>query len=65
MKKWLYKRLEEGNLVVFYYLVASEIQNDKRDDLWWEWPYKRGTSVMDDLWWEWPYKRETSVMIVM
>ena len=46
--------LKGDNLLVFYYISASEICLDKRVDLWWEWPYK---SV--DLWWEWPYKRVT------
>ena len=46
--------LKGDNLLVFYYISASEICLDKRVDRWWEWPYK---SV--DLWWEWPYKRVT------
>ena len=32
------------NLLVFYYLSASEIWSDKRGGFWWEWPYKRGTT---------------------
>ena len=44
--------LEEKNLVVIYYLSASEIWPDKRGGLCWEWPDKRG-----GLCWEWPYKR--------
>jgi hypothetical protein len=34
--------LDGDNLVVFYYLSASEIWLDERGDLWWECPYKRG-----------------------
>jgi len=37
--------LESDNLVVIYYLGASEIWLDERGDLWWEWPYKRGTTI--------------------
>jgi hypothetical protein len=44
MQKWMYFD-EEDNLVVFYYLRSSEIWTDKRGSLWWEWPYKRGTTV--------------------
>ena len=44
--------LEGGNLVVLYYLCASEICTDKRGGLWLEGPYKRG-----GLWLEGPYKR--------
>jgi hypothetical protein len=37
--------LEGDNLVVFYYLSASEIWPDyKRCGLWWEWTYKKGTT---------------------
>jgi hypothetical protein len=34
--------LDGDNLVVFYYLSASEIWLDERGDFWWECPYKRG-----------------------
>ena len=37
--------LEEHNLVVFYYLCASEICPDKRVGLWWERLFKRVTTV--------------------
>ena len=30
------------NLVVYFYLRASEIWSDKRGAVWLEWPYKRG-----------------------
>jgi hypothetical protein len=35
---------EEDNLLIIYYLSASEIWPDKRGSLWWEWPIKRGTT---------------------
>ena len=53
MKKWHYKRggLSWGdNLEVF----AFEIWPDKRGDLWWELPYKRGTTVfifIENIYW--------------
>jgi len=37
--------LEGNNLVVFYYLRASENWPDKRGGFWWEWPYKRRAIV--------------------
>ena len=37
--------LEGENLIVSYYLTDSEIWPDEGVGLWWEWPYKRGTSV--------------------
>jgi hypothetical protein len=46
---------EEDNLLIIYYLSASEIWPDKRGSLWWEWSDKRGS-----LWWEWPIKRGTT-----
>ena len=44
--------LMEDNLVVFYYLSASEIWRDKKGGIWQEWSlvgvalHKRGTTVM-------------------
>ena len=46
--------LEGNDLLVFYYLRASEIWSDKRCGLWWELPYKRC-----GLWWELSYKSGT------
>ena len=40
---------EKENLVVFYYLSASEIWPDKGGSLWCEWPYKRETTVLKHL----------------
>ena len=37
--------LEEDNLVALYYLNVSDIWSDKSCGLWWEEPYKRGTTV--------------------
>ena len=37
--------LEGDNLVVFYYLKASDIWLHKRNGLWWEWPNKREATV--------------------
>jgi hypothetical protein len=38
--------LEGTSLLALYYLSALEISPDnKRGGLWWEWPYKRGTTV--------------------
>ena len=37
--------LEGEKLVVYYYLNAFESWPDKRGDLWWKWPYKKGTTV--------------------
>jgi len=37
------------NLVVLYYLHASEFLHGKRGGLWWEYLYQR------DTWWEWLY----------
>ena len=34
---------------LFYYLSVSEICSDKRGGLWWEWTYKRGTTVFYNL----------------
>ena len=49
MDKWSHKRvssLEGASLLALYYLSALEIWPDnKRGGLWWEWPYKRGTTV--------------------
>ena len=36
---------EDGNLVEFVDHSASKIWPDERGDIWWEWPYKRGTTV--------------------
>jgi len=36
---------EQDNLLVFYYLSASEIRPDKTGDLWWGQTYKRGNTV--------------------
>ena len=44
--------LEGGNIVVFYYLSASEIWPYMRVGLWWEELYMRVC-----LWWEELYKR--------
>jgi hypothetical protein len=37
--------LELDNLVALNNLRTSEIWPDNRGDLWWKWPYKRGTTV--------------------
>jgi hypothetical protein len=38
--------LEGTSLLALYYLSALEISPDnKRGGLWWEWPYKWGTTV--------------------
>ena len=37
---------EGGNLVVFYYVSVSEIWPNKSGHIWWEEPYKRGTTVV-------------------
>jgi hypothetical protein len=34
-----------NNLILFYYLSASEICPDKRGGLWWEWPCKKETTA--------------------
>ena len=34
---------------LFYYLSVSEICSDKRGGLWWEWTYKRGTTIFYNL----------------
>ena len=49
VKKYPYIRVDglsfkEDNLVVCYYLSASEIRPEKRAGLLWEGPYKRGTT---------------------
>ena len=50
IKMGLYKMcvasLEGDNWVEFCYHSASEIWPDKRDCLWWEWPYKREATVI-------------------
>jgi len=38
--------LDGESLVVFYYLVGSEIWRGKRGGIWCEWPYKWGTAVL-------------------
>jgi hypothetical protein len=48
IKKWPCKgvaSLEGDNLVVFYCLNVSEIRHTKRGGPWWEWHYKRVTTV--------------------
>jgi len=37
--------LDGDNLVVHYYLGASEIWPDQRGGLWWERPYKTTVSI--------------------
>ena len=37
--------LDLGNLVVLFYISTSEIWHDKRGGLWWEGPFKKGTTV--------------------
>jgi hypothetical protein len=44
---WGVTSLERGNLVLFYYLSASEIWLDKRVVIVrWEVPYKRGATIL-------------------
>jgi len=38
--------LEGDNLVLFYYLSASEIWHDKRGRLWWEGSYKMDITAL-------------------
>ena len=48
MKTWPYKMVaspEEDNLIVFYYLLASEIWPHQKGGLWWEGPNKRRTII--------------------
>jgi hypothetical protein len=37
---------EGDNLIGFYNLIISQIWLDKRGGLWWEWPYKRETTIL-------------------
>ena len=38
--------IERYNLVVFYSINASKIMPDKRGVRWWEWSYKKGTTIV-------------------
>ena len=57
------------NLAVIDFLCVSEKWPDKWCGLWWEGPYKFGTTtrnrlkgVNGSMWWEGPYKRGTTVL---
>jgi hypothetical protein len=47
MKKCSYKKgvlSWDGKLISIFSISHSEIWSDIRGDLWWEWPYKKGTT---------------------